>query len=92
MLKDCLPNVPENLELLFSKSNQILIKNSPILDISKTIKELRFVKEIHIIAIHNEVKELLFILEKDYEKTIQIKTINHTKKNTQLFDFQLLKK
>ena len=91
LLKDCLPNVPENLELLFSKSNQILIKNSPILDISKTIKELRFVKEIHIIAIHNEVKELLFILEKDYEKTIQIKTINHTKKNTQLFDFQYLR-
>jgi 16S rRNA G966 N2-methylase RsmD len=91
LLKDCLPNVPENLELLFSKSNQILIKNSPILDISKTIKELRFVKEIHIVAIHNEVKELLFILEKDYEKTIHIKTINYTKKNTQIFDFQYLK-
>ena len=91
LLKDCLPNVPENLEFLFSKSDRILIKNSPILDISKTIEELQFVKEIHIVAVHNEVKELLFLLEKNYNEAIQIKTINHTKNNTQLFDFQYLK-
>ncbi len=30
LLKDCLPNVPEQLGLLFEKSNQILIKNSPL--------------------------------------------------------------
>jgi 16S rRNA G966 N2-methylase RsmD len=91
LLKDCLPNVPENLELLFSKSDRILIKNSPILDISKTIEELQFVKEIHIVAVHNEVKELLFLLEKNYDKAIQIKTVNYTKNNKQLFDFQYLK-
>ena len=88
LLKDCLPNVPKNLDLLFSKSNNILIKNSPILDISKTIDELNFVKEIHIVAVANEVKELLFILEKNYTGEIQIKTINYQKNNIQLFDFQ----
>lgn len=92
LLKDCLPNVPENLELLFSKSDRILIKNSPILDLSKTIEELQYVKEIHIVAVHNEVKELLFVLEKNYNKTTQIKTINHTKNNLQVFDFQYLKR
>lgn len=91
LLKDCLPDVPDNLELLFSKSNNILIKNSPILDISKTIEELNFVKEIHIIAIANEVKELLFILEKNYKDNIQIKTINYQKNSIQRFDFQHLK-
>lgn len=91
LLKDCLPDVPDNLELLFSKSNNILIKNSPILDISKTIEELNFVKEIHIIAIENEVKELLFILEKNYKDNIQIKTINYHKNSIQKFDFQYLK-
>lgn len=90
-LKDCLPNVPENLELLFSKSENILIKNSPILDITKTIEELNFVKEIHIVSIANEVKELLFVLKKEYNGEIQVKTINHTNKNNQLFNFQLLK-
>lgn len=90
LLKDCLPNVPENLELLFSKTEKILIKNSPILDISQTIKELKFVKEIHIVAVDNEVKELLFLLEKNYTKEIEVKTINFHKNKTQLFDFQYL--
>lgn len=91
MLKDCLPNVPEHLDLLFSKSKSILIKNSPILDISKTIDELRFVKEIHVVSVVNEVKELLFVLEKDFNKSITVKTINFNKKITQSFDFQHLK-
>ena len=87
LLKDCLPNVPENLDFMFSKSNQILIKNSPILDITSAINELKFVKEIHIIAVNNEVKELLFLLEKDFEESIQIKTINIGKKDFQSFEF-----
>ena len=87
LLKDCLPNVPENIDFLFSKTNQILIKNSPILDISSTINELKFVKEIHIVALNNEVKELLFHLEKDYKDSIKIKTINIGKKVNQIFNF-----
>ena len=87
LLKDCLPNVPENLAFLFSKANHILIKNSPILDITSTVNELTFVKEIHIVAHQNEVKELLFLLEKEYRKPIEIKTINIGKKSTQTFNF-----
>lgn len=87
LLKDCTPNIPENLETLFEKSDTILIKNSPILDIKSTIEELRYVKEIHIVAVHNEVKELLFLLEKGFEKNIQVKTINYTKSNIQKFNF-----
>ncbi|MBS9774233.1 MAG: class I SAM-dependent methyltransferase [Tenacibaculum sp.] len=88
LLKDCLPNVPENLDFLFSKSDNIIIKNSPILDISSAINELNFVKEIHIIAVKNEVKELLFLLEKGYDKSILIKTINIGKNENQTFNFQ----
>ncbi|MEO9572071.1 MAG: RsmD family RNA methyltransferase [Polaribacter sp.] len=87
LLNDCLPNVPENIDFLFSKTNQILIKNSPILDITSTINELKFVKEIHIVAVNNEVKELLFLLEKDYQKSIEIKTVNINKNNIQSFNF-----
>ncbi len=87
LLKDCLPNVPENLDLLFSKSDHILIKNSPILDITSTINELNFVKEIHIVAINNEVKELLFLLEKGYNSAINIKTFNFHKNGNQIFNF-----
>ncbi|WP_158838242.1 THUMP-like domain-containing protein [Polaribacter sp. L3A8] len=88
LLNDCLPNVPENIDFLFSKTNQILIKNSPILDITSTINELKFVKEIHIVALNNEVKELLFLLEKGSKNPIKIKTINIGKKDVQTFNFK----
>ncbi|AOW20068.1 THUMP-like domain-containing protein [Urechidicola croceus] len=87
LLRDCLPNVPNNLELLFKHSDNILIKYSPILDITSAINELRLVKEIHVVAVNNEVKELLFILENNYLGKIQIKTTNILKKTNQNFDF-----
>jgi hypothetical protein len=89
LLKDCLPNVPEHINFLFRKTNQILLKNSPILDITSAVNELQFVKEIHVIAVKNEVKEVLFLLEKNYREEIQIKTINILKKGAQKFDFTL---
>ena len=76
LLKDCLPNIPENLDLLFAKTKNILIKTSPILDIKKAISELNFVKEVHIIAIDNDVKEVLYMLEKNFSKSATIKTVN----------------
>lgn len=88
LLADCLPNVPDNLDFLFTKTNCILIKNSPILDITSAINELQFVKEIHVVAIQNEVKELLFVLEKQFVNDIQLKTVNITKNKNELFDFQ----
>ena len=88
LLDDCLPNIPQNLELFFQKTNNVLLKVSPILDISSAINELRYVKEIHIIAVENEVKELLFILEKNTKQQIEIKTININKKKQQYFNFK----
>ncbi len=88
-LNDCLPNVPQNIDFLFSKTDKILIKTSPLLDITSAINELNFTKEVHIIAIDNEVKELLFLLEKNYDQKTTVKTINIKKENTQEFNFHL---
>ena len=63
-LSDCTPNIPEELDFLLKKSEHILLKTSPILDITAGLRELHFVKEIHIIAVNNEVKELLWLIEK----------------------------
>ena len=64
MLKDCLPNVPELLDFYFNYSNSILIKTAPILDISAGLLELKNVKCIHVVAVNNDVKELLWEIEK----------------------------
>ena len=89
LLKDCEPNIPKYIDLLFNKTKTILIKNSPILDITSASKELKYVKEIHIIAINNDVKELLYLLEKEYNGLVSIHTINFSNKNIQKFNFVL---
>jgi hypothetical protein len=89
MLKDCFPNVPDSLDFYFEKANSILIKTAPLLDISAGLSELKFVKNIHIIALENEVKELLFEIHKDYSGKISLKTANILKEKTETFDFIL---
>ncbi|MEC7770214.1 MAG: class I SAM-dependent methyltransferase [Bacteroidota bacterium] len=89
LLEDCLPNLPEHLPLLFKKTQHILVKTSPLLDIKMGITALNFVKEVHVVAIQNEVKELLFVLEKEYMGSIQIKTINLLPEQRDIFNFEL---
>lgn len=76
LLKDCLPNVPLHLNNLLEKSDNILIKNSPLIDLTSCIKELNYVKQIHIIALKNEVKEVLVHIEKNYSGNINITATN----------------
>lgn len=90
-LSDCEPNILEHIDLLFSKSNNILIKTGPLLDLNSGLKQLNNVKEIHIIAIGNDVKEVLWILNKNYSKETLIKTINIKNDVEQKFEFKLSK-
>ncbi len=89
MLKDCLPNVPELLEFYFEKADAILIKTAPLLDISAGLSELKNVKTIHVIALENEVKELLFEIHKNYSGEIRVKTANIKKERIETFEFAL---
>jgi hypothetical protein len=89
MLKDCLPNVPENIDYYFKNTNAILIKTAPLLDISAGLSELKHVKTIHIIALENEVKELLWELHSNYTGKTTVKTVNILKEKTESFGFIL---
>ncbi|WP_296635594.1 class I SAM-dependent methyltransferase [Polaribacter sp.] len=87
LLKDCLPYVPPKLDFFFTKAKHILVKVSPLLDISQTINDLKNVKEVHIVAVRNEVKELLFLLEKGFTAKVIIKTVNFQKEKVQQLNF-----
>ena len=76
LLSDCEPNIPNALPGLFQYSKNILVKVSPLLDISQAIQELQYVKAIHVVAVNNEVKELLFILELHFQGEIKFHAIN----------------
>lgn len=83
------PNIPQHLLQIFTKTRNVLLKAAPLLDITQGLRELPFVKEIHIVALHNEVKELLFVLEYGYTEAITLQTINIGKSQNMHFAFQL---
>ena len=61
-LKDCTPDVTLLQEEMLSKADYIIIKLSPMLDWHRAVSELSCVKEVHIISVNNECKELLLVL------------------------------
>jgi hypothetical protein len=61
---------------LLEKAKTVMIKLSPMLDISKALEELRHVKEVHMVAVANECKELDVILERGYERDPQFVCVN----------------
>lgn len=65
-IHDCTPDVGDLQELLLEKAQHVLIKLSPMLDISLALKELQNVKAVYVVAVGNECKELLFLLERNY--------------------------
>lgn len=58
------PNLLEISDLLFSKTKNVLVKVSPMLDIQQAIQQLGTIQKVIVLAVQNEVKELLFILNK----------------------------
>ena len=75
-----------------TRTEKEMLLYNQLVDITSAINELKFVKEIHVVATNNEVKELLFLLEKDYHKSITITTVNRSKKELQLFNFKYKEK
>ncbi len=73
---DCVPNVIEHQDMFFDRSRIILLKASPMMDISLAVAELKGVKEVHIVALKNECKELLFLLEKGYDDEPEMHCVN----------------
>ena len=66
-ISDCTPNATELQNLLLKKAKIVMVKLSPMLDISKPLEELRCVKEVHVVAVANECKELDFVLESRFQ-------------------------
>ena len=64
-ISDCEPDVSALEELLVEKARKVMVKLSPMLDLSLALKDLKHVCEVHIVSTDNECKELLLILQKE---------------------------
>lgn len=75
-LKDCTPDVTLLQEEMLSKADYVIIKLSPMLDWHRAISELSHVREVHIISVNNECKELLLVLSARNMGNLRIYCVN----------------
>ena len=76
-LKDCTPDVTVLQEEMLSKADYVIIKLSPMLDWHRAISELSHVREVHIISVNNECKELLLVLSaRNMDENLRIYCVN----------------
>ena len=75
-LKDCTPDVTVLQEEMLSKADYVIIKLSPMLDWHRAVSELNCVKEVHIISVNNECKELLLVLSARNMGNLRIYCVN----------------
>lgn len=86
-LSDCEPDVTALEPLLLEKAQKVMVKCSPMLDITAAARQLQNIEEIHIVAVNNECKELLFILGKSKAAPTPITCANIQKGGMQRFTF-----
>lgn len=90
-IADCEPDVSALEEELLSKATRIMIKLSPMLDLTLALKDMKHVAEAHVVSVNNECKELLLIESVQpvslSERTVPIVCINLTSRETQRFVF-----
>ena len=66
-LEDCQPDVLQLLPELLAACPRLLLKLSPMADITLVCRQLQNVKAVHVVAAEGECKELLLLLERGYE-------------------------
>lgn len=75
-VSDCEPDVSRLEELLLAKSRKVLIKLSPMLDLTLALQSLPHTCEVHIVSVQNECKELLLLLQSRPAGEVPIHCIN----------------
>jgi 16S rRNA G966 N2-methylase RsmD len=84
--KQSKPDLNALLPELLKISDQILIKASPMMDITQGIRELQHVKMVIVLAVDNEVKELLFWINSKAD-SLKIRCVNLKKEEEQILEY-----
>ena len=77
-ISDCTPNVLEIKDELLQKADVVMLKLSPMLDWHKAISDLgeQYIKEVHIVSVQNECKELLIVMQQQPAEPPTVYCIN----------------
>lgn len=66
-ISDCTPDICTMRGTMTDKADWVMVKLSPMLDLASVVRELKNVKEIHIVSVEGECKEVLLIMQKEWE-------------------------
>ena len=75
-LQDCTPDVTQLQDEMLAKADYVIIKLSPMLDWHRAVSELSHVREVHIVSVNNECKELLLVLSAQEEAPLRVFCVN----------------
>lgn len=67
LIEDCRPDVLGILPELFTAARFVLLKLSPMADITMACRRLGHVREVHVVSADGECKELLLLLDREWE-------------------------
>ncbi len=87
LLQDCEPNALELVPAILDKGMEVLLKTSPLLDIKSVLMAMKHVTEVHVVAMKNEVKEVLFRFSHGSTATAKIVTMNLGPDQLFVFDY-----
>lgn len=83
-LEDCSPNINTLMPSLKVRGNGILLKVSPLLDLKKTLDDLNCVKNVYVISVKNDCKEILFSIDFSFNGEPNIQAVNLNTSNPTL--------
>jgi 16S rRNA G966 N2-methylase RsmD len=81
-LDDCTPDVLALRPRLLEKAPNVLLKAAPLLDLDAAFRQLELVRSAHVVAVDNEVKELLFVLSREATPEPEIRAVNLLRNGT----------
>ncbi|MBP1677574.1 MAG: hypothetical protein H6Q20_2133 [Bacteroidetes bacterium] len=86
-VSDCEPDITRLLPLLREKCRTMMVKLSPMLDITQAIADLPGTNKVHVVSVDNECKEIILIADRTGNMEIEYKTVNIRKERTENFSF-----
>lgn len=75
-LNECEPNIISILPTIFAHADYLLVKAAPLLDLQEGLLDLNGVKQVWVVSVRNEVKELLFLCAKNHSDEPVVSAVN----------------
>lgn len=86
-IEQCEPDITSVNRLLLEKAERVMVKLSPMLDISQTLKDIEGIEKIFVISVANECKEILLMLTSTTHNDVETVCINLNNREQSSFTF-----